>query len=517
MAPVPRRAIRGVSGAVRPNDVDRLRVWPAPADVCGRCSRGPIRGARGMWIAAADRAAIRRFRSGPSAPERAPQSPGRARLPGRTRRAHRTPRRLRRRRSRVAGDRGRTAGCRLKRGGVATPRFTRAGDATSTRPEGKAERPERGAVAVSAVDNHAAQARGQRFGGNQFTEAPLIEPSVVVDHEHVAPGSGADRFQEHISLARVHHRRNGTCDAGSRDQRRQPRRPQADRRLSEAEAGLGEAGRGPVERIESNKGGGSRHRPSVCPPAQRSSEGGQSPASTRLRGLSPPAPHHGVGFCGAARGSAVGCAGTPALGIRRRGPSVRTQCPEQVRGPCRATSPNVCRSSITARGEACRPGTSSPSSMPNCAGSPTTIWPGACRATLSRRPRSFTRSTCGWFRAAMPPDDRRRFVAIAAHVMREILIEHARSRGRLKRGGDRERVGRSPSCRPRTPSSNAGRTWIAPSTGWRPRSAPGERRGVAILRRPHGRGDGHRPRGVSKTVKRDWSVARAWLRRELDV
>src|SRR4029079_1414875 len=37
-------------------------------------------------------------------------------------------------------------------------------------------------------------------------------------------------------------------------------------------------------------------------------------------------------------------------------------------------------------------------------------------------------------------DDRRRFVAIAAHVMREILIEHARSRGRLKRGGDRERV-----------------------------------------------------------------------------
>ena len=36
--------------------------------------------------------------------------------------------------------------------------------------------------------------------------------------------------------------------------------------------------------------------------------------------------------------------------------------------------------------------------------------------------------------------DRAHFFAVAAQAMRRILVDHARSRGRLKRGGDWERV-----------------------------------------------------------------------------
>ena len=36
--------------------------------------------------------------------------------------------------------------------------------------------------------------------------------------------------------------------------------------------------------------------------------------------------------------------------------------------------------------------------------------------------------------------DRAHFFAIASEMMRRVLVDHARSRGRLKRGGDRQRV-----------------------------------------------------------------------------
>ena len=37
-------------------------------------------------------------------------------------------------------------------------------------------------------------------------------------------------------------------------------------------------------------------------------------------------------------------------------------------------------------------------------------------------------------------EDRGKFVGIAAHVMRQVLVEHARSRRRLKRGGNAQRL-----------------------------------------------------------------------------
>lgn len=38
------------------------------------------------------------------------------------------------------------------------------------------------------------------------------------------------------------------------------------------------------------------------------------------------------------------------------------------------------------------------------------------------------------------PEARHRFLALAARVMRHVLIDHARGKGRAKRGGDRQRV-----------------------------------------------------------------------------
>ena len=35
---------------------------------------------------------------------------------------------------------------------------------------------------------------------------------------------------------------------------------------------------------------------------------------------------------------------------------------------------------------------------------------------------------------------RSHFLAVAAHVMRRILVDHARAKGRAKRGGDRQRI-----------------------------------------------------------------------------
>ena len=115
-------------------------------------------------------------------------------------------------------------------------------------------------------------------------------------------------------------------------------------------------------------------------------------------------------------------------------------------------------------------------------------------------------------------DDGRRFVAIAAHVMREILIEHARSRGRLKRGGDRERVWSMAIL----PSADAafGRWEDLDRALDRLMSLDPRQASVVELRYFAGLTVEETARVLQvspKTVKRDWSVARAWLRRELEM
>ena len=115
-------------------------------------------------------------------------------------------------------------------------------------------------------------------------------------------------------------------------------------------------------------------------------------------------------------------------------------------------------------------------------------------------------------------DDRRRFVAIAAHVMREILIEHARSRGRLKRGGDRERVWSTTVF----PAVEAGFEHWEDLDRALDRLAALDPRQASVVEMRYFGGltveETAAALAVSpKTVKRDWSVARAWLRRELDM
>lgn len=113
-------------------------------------------------------------------------------------------------------------------------------------------------------------------------------------------------------------------------------------------------------------------------------------------------------------------------------------------------------------------------------------------------------------------EDRARFIGIAAHVMREILVEYARGRRRIKRGGDQERVpmgddvGRVDADFDRWEDLDRALDRLAELD---PRQAK-----VVELRYIGGLTveEVAQVLGVSpKTVKRDWSVARAWLRREL--
>jgi RNA polymerase sigma-70 factor, ECF subfamily len=114
-------------------------------------------------------------------------------------------------------------------------------------------------------------------------------------------------------------------------------------------------------------------------------------------------------------------------------------------------------------------------------------------------------------------EDRGKFVGIAAHVMRRILVEHARSRRRLKRGGDAERL----------PLEQDVAAVDADAERWEDldraldRLATLDPRQAKVVELRYFGGmtveEAARMLGVSeKTVKRDWSVARAWLRRELD-
>jgi len=119
--------------------------------------------------------------------------------------------------------------------------------------------------------------------------------------------------------------------------------------------------------------------------------------------------------------------------------------------------------------------------------------------------------------------DRTHFYAVAAQVMRRILIDAARARGSLKRGGAAARIERGT------------------DVGWEAIAAPGSHQAVALCNLDDAltslaQLDPRRARVVElrffggltveetartldvsvPTVTRDWNVARAWLARELD-
>jgi RNA polymerase sigma factor (TIGR02999 family) len=115
-------------------------------------------------------------------------------------------------------------------------------------------------------------------------------------------------------------------------------------------------------------------------------------------------------------------------------------------------------------------------------------------------------------------EDRGRFVGIAARLMRQILVDYARTRHRDKRGGrNTRRVPLTESTAVLDPANCAAWSSLDAALAELERLAP---RQAQIVELRYFGGftveEAASVLGVSaKTVQRDWAVARAWLRREL--
>jgi RNA polymerase sigma factor (TIGR02999 family) len=112
--------------------------------------------------------------------------------------------------------------------------------------------------------------------------------------------------------------------------------------------------------------------------------------------------------------------------------------------------------------------------------------------------------------------DRVHFFALAARLMRHILVDHARAKANQKRGGGLRRVpldGADALCPDR------GHDLVALDDALEALSALDRRRGQVVELRYFGGltvDETARVLNVSaQTVMRDWNLARVWLRREL--
>lgn len=122
-----------------------------------------------------------------------------------------------------------------------------------------------------------------------------------------------------------------------------------------------------------------------------------------------------------------------------------------------------------------------------------------------------------WLRLADRPfSDRRHFVAVAARAMRQILVDHARRRGAMKRRGDRERL---TVCDPAAPDGPAPLDVVALDAALHALAAIDDRQARVVELRFFGGLNVEETAdaiGVSpRTVEMDWRLARAWLSREL--
>jgi len=113
--------------------------------------------------------------------------------------------------------------------------------------------------------------------------------------------------------------------------------------------------------------------------------------------------------------------------------------------------------------------------------------------------------------------DRAHFFAVAATVIRRVLVDHARGRGAAKRGGGRERVSLD-QADPVAESPDV--DMLALDEAMNRLAGFDARKSRVVESRFFGGlgiDDTAEVLGVSHaTVERDWSLARAWLFRELD-
>ena len=110
-------------------------------------------------------------------------------------------------------------------------------------------------------------------------------------------------------------------------------------------------------------------------------------------------------------------------------------------------------------------------------------------------------------------DGRGHFFAAAAEAMRRILVNHARDRNRLKRGGGRSRVDLDRLTGPAAATDDdLARRSTTPSTGWRA-SIPAAAE-LVKLRFFAGLTLGEAADALGlprRTADRNWTFARAWL------
>jgi RNA polymerase sigma-70 factor (ECF subfamily) len=113
--------------------------------------------------------------------------------------------------------------------------------------------------------------------------------------------------------------------------------------------------------------------------------------------------------------------------------------------------------------------------------------------------------------------DRSHFWAVAATAMRQILVDHARRKRRAKRGGGRDRVDLDAVD---VSTEDAGVDVLALDEALTRLATLEPRLARTVELRYFGGLSVEEAADVlgvgSATVKRDWSLARAWLKRELD-
>ena len=113
--------------------------------------------------------------------------------------------------------------------------------------------------------------------------------------------------------------------------------------------------------------------------------------------------------------------------------------------------------------------------------------------------------------------NRAHFFASAARAMRNILVDRARARGRLKRGGDRDRVELTDSGQ----GGSKEETDLVDLDAALARLEAEDSRKAEVVMLRYFAGLSIEETGAAlslspATVKNEWTVARAWLRRELD-
>lgn len=121
-------------------------------------------------------------------------------------------------------------------------------------------------------------------------------------------------------------------------------------------------------------------------------------------------------------------------------------------------------------------------------------------------------------REKLSPEDRRHFFAIAAQTMRRVLIDHARARKRLKRGAGGVAVPIEEVVQLLT---DAEANQLVALDEALDRLAAANPRAAQVVQHRFFVGlsleETAESLGVStKTVQRDWLLARAWLRKEID-